>query len=454
MAPKTTFIPRFLLPQYGPLWRTTAARPTALARPLHPEVGQILVRYASKTATPKAASTTTARTTAAKAKAAAKVTTPKAATETVAAPKAASTKTAAARAAKTATKVTAPKAATEKVAAPKAASTKSSSASKASKASAPTKLPPKSTSTKTPAAKAAAPTKATATTKTPTSQSVPKPAAAKAPAPAAAAPTTRPEIPAATAAADADAAPKASTPTPPPPSSAKPAAKAPAAAATTDPSKPIVLEKPERFNPPSHGSRLPRSIPKHYGGGPTAEEVQAQSAKSYPGLPPPPNTWAHWFINSRGIHLFITLGTLSSLAIYTFAANFQEKSRFADMIPPISELPRHPIQYIGVCIDVLKLHEEHESAVTAEKRRRKVEDVAKRNEYRKAHGLEPAQGFWAAGQVAAAPQPESKEEEELTDQPPSAAAAVAAADAAVAETPEVAAAFTPEGKRKKFLGIF
>ena len=48
------------------------------------------------------------------------------------------------------------------------------------------------------------------------------------------------------------------------------------------------------------------------------------------------------------------------------------------MIPPISEFPRHPFQYVGVCLDVLRLHEEHESAQTAEKRRRKFEDIAKR----------------------------------------------------------------------------
>ncbi|OTA83614.1 hypothetical protein M434DRAFT_61154, partial [Hypoxylon sp. CO27-5] len=182
---------------------------------------------------------------------------------------------------------------------------------------------------------------------------------------------------------------------------AKPAPETPASAnkpASTpepvDPSKPLVLEKPERFNPPSHGARLPRSTPKHYGGALSDAELQAQTVKSYPGLPPPENTWSHWFIHSRGFHLFITLGTLSGLAIYTFIANFNAKSPFADLIPPISEFPRHPFQYLGVLIDVMRMHEEHESALTAEKRRQRVEDVAKRNEYRKAHGLEPATGLW------------------------------------------------------------
>lgn len=169
-------------------------------------------------------------------------------------------------------------------------------------------------------------------------------------------------------------------------------------------------------------------------------ELQAQSAKAYPGLPPPDNTWTHWFIHSRGIHLFITLGTLSSLALFTFVSNFNAKSPFADMIPPISELPRHPFQYLGAIVDVMRLQEEHESAQTAEKRRMRVDDVAKRNEYRKAHGLEPAQGFWAKGIKSDDADAQAAEANPIVE----------------SSEPQGSPAdeFTPEGKRKKFLGIF
>ncbi|RYP60016.1 hypothetical protein DL769_008309 [Monosporascus sp. CRB-8-3] len=338
MASKSSsYIPRFLLPQYGPLWRSTRATTRALVRRPNPDVGRVLLRYASD------------------------------------------------------------KAAASRTAPSRASHTKSSAAARAAKASAPTKPPPK--------------------------------AAASRPAPAE--PT------------DAATSPEA-------PSTEKAAA---AAAAGADPSKPLVLEKPERFNPPSHGKRLPRSAPKHYGGPPTAEEAQAQRTKQYPGLPPPPNTWSHWFINSRGVHMFITMGTLTSLAAYTFATNFKAKSPYADLIPPISELPRHPFQYIGVCIDVLRMHEEHESAVTAEKRRRRVEDVAKRNEYRKAHGLEPATGWWGAKAetetTAATPVGEAPEAPARpVPAPPVAGVEVVPATTAAAEFT------TPDGKRKKFLGIF
>lgn len=153
--------------------------------------------------------------------------------------------------------------------------------------------------------------------------------------------------------------------------------------------------------------------------------------------------------------MLITLGTLLSLAMYTFARNFNANSPFADMIPPISEFPRHPFQYIGVCIDVMRLHEEHESALTAEKRRRKVEDVAKRNEYRKAHGLEPATSSFFGSQVEDA-KPEDKPEPEIPSSP-SLSTVVAEPSAPVPEPelePNVTAEVAPEGKRKKFWGIF
>ncbi|KAI0885300.1 uncharacterized protein GGS22DRAFT_142042 [Annulohypoxylon maeteangense] len=335
MASKTSYIPRYLLPQYGALWRT-AARSNAFTRPLNAELGQVLVRYASKTAAPKGA--------------------------------------------------------------PKAISSKPSAA-KAAKNSAPTKQPPRTPPTKIQPVTPKTPTSKAAPTSEPTPvASAPKPVSKLAPAREIPVPTKQPVI------------------------TSKP----------VDPSKPIVLEKPEKFNPPSHGTRLPRSMPKHYGGGLSEAEFQAQTAKTYPGLPPPPNTWSHWFLNSRGIHLFITLGTLTSLAVYTFMANFNAKSPFADLIPPISEFPRHPFQYIGVVIDVMRMHEEHEAATTTEKRRMRVDDVAKRAEYRKAHGMEVTQGFFSNDKPAPEPEPVPVVEPEA---------------APTAES-------SPDGKRKKWLGIF
>ena len=75
------------------------------------------------------------------------------------------------------------------------------------------------------------------------------------------------------------------------------------------PSKPIVLEKPAKFNPPSHGSRLPKKPrqQQHYGGDLSAAEAAAQKVKDYPGTMAPKGTLSHWFLHSRAFHLTITM---------------------------------------------------------------------------------------------------------------------------------------------------
>ena len=76
-------------------------------------------------------------------------------------------------------------------------------------------------------------------------------------------------------------------------------------ASTSPPPKPRVLEKPERFNPPSHPSRI-RSKPKYYS--PLSEhERQAQKTRRYPHMMPPEGSMMHWFLTDRTIHLYITL---------------------------------------------------------------------------------------------------------------------------------------------------
>lgn len=71
-------------------------------------------------------------------------------------------------------------------------------------------------------------------------------------------------------------------------------------------SKPLVLEKPTKFNPPSHGSRLRRPTPR-YGAPLTAEEKSIQAKKKYPTMMAPEGTFMHWFMHNRSIHTWITL---------------------------------------------------------------------------------------------------------------------------------------------------
>lgn len=90
---------------------------------------------------------------------------------------------------------------------------------------------------------------------------------------------------------------RASNPPPPPASAA-------------DGSKPIVLEQPDKFRPPSHPQRLNtrrRFQPAAYNQGATRAEREQQKTRSYPHTFPNQGTFMHWFLTNRMIHLWITM---------------------------------------------------------------------------------------------------------------------------------------------------
>jgi hypothetical protein len=103
------------------------------------------------------------------------------------------------------------------------------------------------------------------------------------------------------------------------------------------------------------------------------------------------------------------------------------------MMPAAGEFLSQPIQSLQTVVEVIKLSEAHSSAVTAEKRKKRVDDVAKRAAYRKAHGLDnqTAFGGWTAKdeiQATGPALPATGEEAELAEHEP--------------------------GERRKWLGIF
>ncbi|EGY17229.1 hypothetical protein HYQ45_000071 [Verticillium longisporum] len=160
-------------------------------------------------------------------------------------------------------------------------------------------------------------------------------------------------------------------------------------ASTKTPSKPIVLEKPAKFNPPSHGSRLPRNQgPKHYGGAMSEAEKAVQKRREYPGMLPPEGSRTHKFIHNRNLHLFISLGTLSILALSTFILNFSHTSPYKHLLPRPSEFWSSPIDFIGTWIRVLQLHEVDRNEKVIAQHTAHTDDVAKRAYYRKVHGLD------------------------------------------------------------------
>lgn len=86
-------------------------------------------------------------------------------------------------------------------------------------------------------------------------------------------------------------------------------------------SKPIVLDKPDKFRPPSHGSRpKTRSTTTMYAQGAaynqsmTAAEMAKSEKKSYPHMFPAEGTRMHWFLTHKYIHLVISM--VSSARLY------------------------------------------------------------------------------------------------------------------------------------------
>ena len=82
----------------------------------------------------------------------------------------------------------------------------------------------------------------------------------------------------------------------------------PASSSSKPAPKGRLLEKPTRFNPPSHPARLPRrnrqpafTVPL------SAKEKEQQKTKQYPHMMPPEGTFFHWFLTNRTIHVWITM---------------------------------------------------------------------------------------------------------------------------------------------------
>ncbi|KAF9892125.1 hypothetical protein FE257_002531 [Aspergillus nanangensis] len=169
--------------------------------------------------------------------------------------------------------------------------------------------------------------------------------------------------------------------------------------ASTD--KPHVLEKPDKFRPPSHPARrvmqtrngqVINSVPVNYPGPRLSEkEKQEQNKREYPSMFPPEGTVMFKFLTSKWIHIWIAMGVLTTLATFTLKTNFQATSPFAHLLPPWSALLTHPIDTVGQALSVYRMHVQHTSMETREKRQRRVEDAEKRRQYRVAHGLEEEQ---------------------------------------------------------------
>lgn len=70
-----------------------------------------------------------------------------------------------------------------------------------------------------------------------------------------------------------------------------------------------VIPQPDKYRPPSHGKRTPRSETANRSYGPklTEEDKKRMRTKKYPNMMSPEGTFSHWFLNNKVIHLWITM---------------------------------------------------------------------------------------------------------------------------------------------------
>jgi hypothetical protein len=139
------------------------------------------------------------------------------------------------------------------------------------------------------------------------------------------------------------------------------------------------------------------------------------------------------------------------LALFTFVENFKHTSPFADMVPSPSDFLYHPISSFRIVVEIIKLSEAHNSAIVQEKRKRRVDDVEKRNEYRKAHGIDTNTSFFG---VLGSKKPEDNTTEEAVPEVVAPAEVAEPPPDAVVPAGEHADAMGGVSPRKKFLGIF
>jgi hypothetical protein len=71
------------------------------------------------------------------------------------------------------------------------------------------------------------------------------------------------------------------------------------------------------------------------------------------------------------------------------------------MLPAFSDFFTSPFNSMSALIEVIRLDSAHKAVMIQEQRMQRVNDVAKRKEYRKAHGIDESQTLPWAGKVKA-----------------------------------------------------
>lgn len=69
-----------------------------------------------------------------------------------------------------------------------------------------------------------------------------------------------------------------------------------------------VIPQPDKYRPPSHGRRTPRSETQQKTYGPKISDADRErmATKKYPNMMSPEGTFSHWFLNNKSIHVWIS----------------------------------------------------------------------------------------------------------------------------------------------------
>lgn len=75
-----------------------------------------------------------------------------------------------------------------------------------------------------------------------------------------------------------------------------------------------MIPQPDKYRPPSHGKRTPRSETgqRSYGPPLTKEDRERMRTKKYPNMMSPEGSFSYWFLHNRALHAYITLVTPAS----------------------------------------------------------------------------------------------------------------------------------------------
>ncbi|EWC47669.1 hypothetical protein DRE_03289 [Drechslerella stenobrocha 248] len=137
-----------------------------------------------------------------------------------------------------------------------------------------------------------------------------------------------------------------------------------------------VLEKPARYNPPSHptGPRQRESVHK-----PLPQQPHKDERTHYPGLMPAPGTITHWILHSPKLHGLVAVSVLVGLALYVMYRNFMEHDEAAQLA---FWDWRHPVLSLRSFAHAYRESDRINTARIMEKRRQISEDMERKAHYR------------------------------------------------------------------------